>query len=108
MRAVEIRERYPNPVTSIENPDNLSEHEYCVGGAFILYSNINGVRFPNSGCLANSLRQENSRLTFQSSIDFSMEIIATNDEGRFLKAWRTVQRALDYGQKRDTIEQELE
>lgn len=90
----EIRLQYPNPKKSRD--DRGMQCDYCVGGAFVMYTTEMEDRFPDVDQLAWVLMENNTDMPEDTAYGYAKRIIDANDEGHFEAAWNILEQALEY------------
>ena len=101
----ELKEKYPNPVTSITATiTDIRKGSYCVGGALCLELNKTGgytaTTFPSSVYLRDALIIANPNLSIDDGEYYADLIIDLNDAREFKHAWQMLERALTYDSKK--------
>lgn len=94
--AKSIRERHPDPI-KVKDRD-LKDNGYCVGGAVLLYFGRYGedYGFPTSTLLKQELTWINPILPEGRAQELAYDILLSNDNGEFERAWALVDEALNY------------
>jgi len=87
-----IKEKFPNPISA---GARYKDGDYCVGGAFLRYHQLNG-GFPTGEQIASGLTKVNPDLPPVRAWQYAQEIITQNDRGDFCEAWQVLERALTY------------
>ena len=89
-----IRAQFPDPISMSEATD--FDEQYCVGGAFLMFSDPGAPNFPVEDLIAEKLRAVNPTLSEDMALGYAEIICSLNESEEYEDAWANLEHALTH------------